>query len=360
MYRHCPRPRRRRPAGARRPRIAAMRVLLTGASGFVGRRAAARLLADGHRLRLLLRDPARLPAELAGAGGVEVVVGSLERPPAGLGAGIEAVVHLAGLVDARRPRDFDRVNVEGSRRLATAVAAAAAGARWLQVSSLAATGPGTAVADEDPPRPVSRYGASKLAGEEAVAAAGFPERIVLRPPAVYGPGDRAFLPFFQAVARGRPLLLPAPGPAALSLIHVDDLAAALAAALAAPAAAVAGQNFHVAGPERPSPTELLAAIGEAVGRPPRPRPVPAVLAWTAAAAVTPLHRLCGRPAFLSLDKMRELTAAAWVCRAERFAARTGWRPAFPLAAGLADTARSYRAAGLLPPASGLDAGGGGG
>lgn len=325
-------------------------MLLTGATGFVGAAAARHLLREGHALDLLVRDPARLAPDLACAGQVRILRGSLQAlpGPAALAAEIDAVVHLAGLVDARRPRQFHEVNAAGAARLAAAVALAAPAARWVQVSSLAATGPGYDVADDDPPHPVSRYGASKLAGEAAVAAAGFPQRIVLRPPAVYGPGDRAFLPIFRDIARGRRVVLPRPAPARLSLIHVEDLAAALAAALAAPLARAGGRSFHVAGSEQPSLAEFLALAGEAVGRAPRVLRVPAAVGWALAAAVTPLRLATGRPAFLSIDKMRELTAEAWCCRSDGARAVLDWSPAHPLAEGLAQTVRHWRAAGFLP------------
>ncbi|MBL7007749.1 MAG: NAD-dependent epimerase/dehydratase family protein, partial [Planctomycetes bacterium] len=111
-----------------------MRVLLTGATGFVGGETARQLVRNGHSARVLVRDPGRLAPELAVDPLLDFVRGSLERPPDGLSDGVDAVLHLAGLVDARRPRDYQRVNAEGSRRLAEEVARRAPGARWIQVS----------------------------------------------------------------------------------------------------------------------------------------------------------------------------------------------------------------------------------
>ena len=323
-----------------------MRVLLTGATGFVGGAVLAALARRGDEVLALVRDPARLPAGSDGRA-LRVVQGSLEDPPSAALADLDAVVHVAGLVDARRPSDFDRVNARASGRLAAAVPAVTPRARWIQISSLAATGPGDPARDTDPPRPVSRYGASKLAGEAAVAENGFPGRIVLRPPAVYGPGDRAFLPYFRDLARGRPVPLPRRGPARLSFVHVEDLAGAVLDVLDAPEGAVAGRVFHVAGPERPTLPGFVAAVAAAVEGRPRSFRVPAALGRAAAFLLVPVRRLSGRPAFLSLDKMRELTAPAWVCEAEGLRRATGWQARFPLEDGLRQTAAAYRRAGFL-------------
>ncbi len=328
-----------------------MRILLTGATGFVGRALLQRLLAGGHRVRVLVRDPARLPPAARRHQGLETRQGSLEREAALAGAarGVGAVIHVAGLVAARRVRDYHRVNVAGTGALLRVCLREAPEARWIQVSSLAATGPGDPVEDRTPPRPVSEYGRSKLLGEQILRASGLRTWTVLRPPAVYGPGDRAFLPFFRAAARGLPCAVPWPGPRRLSFLHVGDLAEALAG-LAEGADFPAGEVFHVAGPEAVGLREFLDLLARVFGRRARPLPVPLALGWPLAWVLSPSRVLLGVPRYLSPDKLRELGAAAWHCRAERFREQTGWRPAWSLEEGLRDTARAYHEAGLLPAA----------
>ncbi|MEI9964896.1 MAG: NAD-dependent epimerase/dehydratase family protein [Caulobacteraceae bacterium] len=134
------------------------------------------------------------------------------------------VVHAAGLVKARSRHESFQVNAEGARRAAEA--AGAAGARLLLVSSLAARRPA-----------LSAYAASKAAGEAAAREATAADRLtIVRPPAVYGPGDRETLPVFQAAARLPVLPLPGPDSARLAMIHVADAAAQIAALAAAPGA----------------------------------------------------------------------------------------------------------------------------
>jgi dihydroflavonol-4-reductase len=205
-------------------------VLLTGATGFVGAHAAEAFALHGVAVRALVRptsDSARL-REL----GATVVAGQLTDTAAVQRAaeGADAVVHMAALTKARSAAEYDAVNEEGTRALLEALAAMPVRPRRVvYLSSLAAVGPsaGRPVDATSTPQPLSAYGRSKLGGERACAreAATF-EVVVLRAPAVYGPGDRELLPFFRLARHG---LLPIPGDAGrpLQLIHVQDLAATL-------------------------------------------------------------------------------------------------------------------------------------
>ncbi len=186
-------------------------VAVTGASGFVGRGLVPLLAAQGWRLRLLLRRDPVVPQWR----GLEpqIVAGGLEDPVAlrQLVRGADAVVHVAGLIKATRRRRFDAVNHLGSQALADAMLDVAPDARLLHVSTIAAREPS-----------LSDYAASKRAGEDAVRER-LGERVtVLRPPAVYGPGDRESLVFFQLAARRRVPLAGRPG-ARAAMIHVEDL-----------------------------------------------------------------------------------------------------------------------------------------
>jgi nucleoside-diphosphate-sugar epimerase len=180
-------------------------VAVTGATGFVGRALIERLERSGHGVRAMSRSRT-VP-------GAQTVIGDLDDAAALTTLVQDAghVVHLAGLVKSPRVEDFRRVNVAGTERLARAMAPGSG--RLLLVSSLAARHPD-----------VSAYAASKRAAEAiAVDVLGADRVTILRPPAVYGPGDRATLLIFRQLASG---LLVAPGPrgARFSLIHVGDLA----------------------------------------------------------------------------------------------------------------------------------------
>lgn len=316
------------------PEGGARRVAVTGATGFIGRRLLPQLAAAGWRLRILVRrDPADL---LWGDLDIDVVQGDLNDADAcrRLVDGADAVVHLAGLIKAARREDYLRANRDGTRQLAEAVAATAA--PLLLVSSLAAREPR-----------LSDYAASKRAAEQAAQSV-LGERVsVLRPPAVYGPGDRETLAFFRLAAlRWVPLL---GDPAALSaVIHVDDLCAALVRLLDLPPSG-AVQTASDGRPAGYSWRQIMEAAVAAIGTRPRGYvQVPRALLGTVALAGD-LGRRLGRPNMLNSDKCRELRHLDWAIPAHERLVLAGWTPRYGLAEGFADTVRAYRSLGWLPP-----------
>lgn len=322
-----------------------MKVALTGGSGFVGHHLARALRRDGHAVTALVRDPARGTA-LSGLG-CTLVQGALADADAlhRLVAGAEVVFHVAGAVAASSRADFFRVNADGAAAVARAAAQARVG-RLVHVSSLAVTGPsrpGEPVDESGPPRPVTPYGESKRAGEDVVRASGVPF-VIVRPPAVYGPGDREFLRLFRLARTGLAPLL-GDGSQQLSLVYAPDLAEALLCAAVATAAL--GGTYHAAGPEVVRQREWLAAIGRAVGREPRLLPLPRPVVRGALALAGAWSRLTGLPSVLSPEKAPELLAPAWTCSSEALARDAGWRAATSIEAGLQQTAAAYRKAGWL-------------
>jgi nucleoside-diphosphate-sugar epimerase len=311
------------------------RVAVTGATGFVGSHVIRRLVAAGHPVRILAR---RMPiTALTPEKPLEVVLGDLDDQAAlhRLVDGVDAVIHLAGVIKARHAIEFHKVNVEGTRHVAAALAAASPDLRVVHVSSLAAREPD-----------LSPYCASKRGGEDAIQALPNPARLtILRPPAVYGPGDAEIFPLFKAASLGL-CAYPAARGCRVSLIHGADLAAAIVAAAEAalPDPVYELDDGHAGGYAW---AEIGAGLSAALGRSVRmirvPRP-----ALTGITLGVELHRrVAGSLTALSLAKLPELYHPDWAARGPRLEARTGWKPAFDITRGFADTLAWYRAMGWL-------------
>jgi len=316
-------------------------VAVTGATGFIGRHLAAALAARGVAVTAIVRPGSRH----APPPDVRVVRAPLDETALrNAFAGADAVVHLAGVVAAVDARTFMAVNTEGTR--AVARAARDAGARLIHVSSLAAAGPAAASAphrEDDPPRPITPYGVSKLESERLVEATEGLRWLILRPGVVYGPTDRAVLPLFRAAGRGVMPLVGRPD-AAYTFIHVDDVVRTIVSAVERTDAA--GTVF-VGHPTPVRASDLLDAIQAAIGRTARVIAVPMPLTRAAAMAADVAGRIVRTPMPLNLWRYAELAAEGFVCRVDRMRDALGVTAGVSLRDGMARTAAWYRDAGWL-------------
>ena len=303
-------------------------VALTGATGFIGSILLRRLVEANWQVRALYRPRGRrvLP-QLAH---VEWLAGDLHDGVvlAQLVAGVDAVIHCAGAVRGASRADFDRVNEDGVRRVVEATTRESPSARFLLLSSLAAREPG-----------LSDYAGSKRRGEDALrASAGNMRWTVLRPPAVYGPGDRELRPVFQGMERGF-ALVPGHASARLSLLYVEDLASAVVRWLSANAGF--GEVFelddgNVGGYDWDDMLRIAAEVlrnGAAV----RKLPAPVWVLRFIASINLGAARVLRYAPMLTPGKVREITHQDWVAHSEPFARATGWSPAFSFRQGLART-----------------------
>jgi nucleoside-diphosphate-sugar epimerase len=277
-------------------------VALTGGTGFIGQRIVARLTAAGWAVRALVR---RADSGLPGLGAA-TVHGALEDPAslAQLVEGAVAVVHVAGAIAAPSRHAFETINAQGTAQLVRAAATAESRPRVLLISSLAARAP-----------ELSAYAASKRRAETLAHthAAGAIDLCILRPPAVYGPGDRATLPLFRQLERGL-LLAPNTAGARFSLLYVDDLAELVARLLELPA--------WQGDPIEPDDgrtggygwAELAGLSGAVMGRRVRAIPVPRALLWLPAALIETGGRALSRSPILTRGKLREFYHDDWVSR----------------------------------------------
>lgn len=301
-----------------------MKLAVTGGTGFVGSHLIDAALAAGHEVAALTRreQPAR--------DGVLWLNGDLATPAAleRLVDDADAIVHVAGVISAPDATAFERGNVAGT--LAMLAAATAGGVRrFVHVSSLAARQP-----------KLSQYGASKARAEELVRGSGLDWAIV-RPPAVYGPGDKETLELFR-MARLGVMLMPPRG--RLSLLHAGDLARLLLA---------------LCGPEAPSSLVIEAddgrpggwthrqfarALGTAVGKKPAVVSAPGMLLKLAARADQLLR---GPRAKLTADRAAYFSHRDWVVDAKLGAPPEFWQPQIDTERGLRETADWYRVQGWL-------------
>jgi nucleoside-diphosphate-sugar epimerase len=335
--------------------------LVTGATGAIGPATVRALLDAGARVRLFgrfdhLRDnPDRWPMWLPK---VDLATGDLTRPDTVTAAmpGIDVVLHLAALLHVVNPppaheRRYHAINVEGTRHVAEA--AAAAGARRLVLASTTAVyGPtGERPASEDTaPAPDSWYAESKLEAERVARAVGRQaglEVVILRLSAVYGPRVRGnYRRLLRAMARGRFVSI-GRGQNRRSLVADEDVARAFELAARHPAGA--GEIFNVADGPAHTVDEILAAMAAAVGRRRPQWYLPAGLARVAAAAADFAGGTVGRRPGLrpSIEKYLEESAVD----ASRIGTVLGFRPQLDVRAGWWMTAEALRAIGELPPLS---------
>ena len=317
------------PTGPREDRVA-----LTGATGFIGRALAATLVRHGWKVRAL----ARRPEALTDLAGVEVVAGSLEDPESlrRLVADVGTVVHCAGATKARDTRGFYDVNAAGTARLARIAAETDPPPRFLLISSLAAREPG-----------LSAYSGSKRKGEEElVRYRDALSHCMVRPPAVYGPGDREILELFRQFVRGL-AIVPLGSNGRFSLIYIDDLVDAVAKLLKAPAWGGSIIELDDGRDGGYSWNDVIAIAGDHLGRPVRRIAVPFSLLWLPVAIGQTAAKLFGRMPMLTTGKLRELFHADWVSRPRSGTPLADWRPETDFKEGFGRTVLWYKQANWL-------------
>jgi nucleoside-diphosphate-sugar epimerase len=301
-------------------------VAVTGGTGFIGRSIIHQLIQANLSVRALVRPASRaaafehpqvtwIPGHLTDPQGLQYLV-----------AGTQAVVHCAGAVRGRHPADFAPANIDGVANLVRAARETADCRRFLQISSLAAREPS-----------LSAYAASKRQGELVLQnEAGDLCWTILRPPAVYGPGDRELLPLLQWLRRGF-LFTPGAGLGRFSMIFVTDIARAVTYWL---------QNENVCsgcyalddGTVQGYSWDEVLNVGEQLfNRSIRRVRVPVRLLRAVAGFNLALAHLGGYRPMLTPDKLKELCHPDWVCDNAAFSSATGWQPQIVLREGLRRT-----------------------
>ncbi|MFI4860278.1 MAG: NAD-dependent epimerase/dehydratase family protein [Phycisphaerales bacterium JB063] len=329
-----------------------MTTLITGATGFIGSSLAHQLLAEGHTVRALTRNPAGLE-KVGLAGKVEVAEGDITDAEA-VGqavAGCGLVYAIAGtfrepnLSDAR----YHEVNV-GAVEIMVRAAAEHGVRRVVHCSTCGIHGNvplGQSVAEDSPFNGVGIYEETKAAGDQRARDLGAElgvEVVVIRPTQVYGPGDTRLLKLFKMADKDRPLIIGS-GKCGYHLVYIDDLVDAFV--LAGTSEQAPGEAFLVGGGEVPSLNELFAELGRVFGREnPKPRRPPALPFMVAGVVCETICRPLGisppiyrrRVEFFTNNRSFDISKAR---------ERLGYAPKVTMADGLRRTAQWYRDEGMI-------------
>jgi len=324
-----------------------MRVLVTGANGFLGRYLLKELKSQGHHALAFVRS--QQSAESLKGFDCEVITGSLESLEdikKGL-QNIKAIIHAAGGGKAENPDSFFKNNVLPTQCLLKGIEHSKV-EKFILVSSLAAIGPSPANAprqNHSPANPLSPYGESKAQAEAAVLPIKKNIQIgIVRPPTIYGPADYRLFPLFKAAQKG---WAPIPGglPKTLSLIHVQDCAAAIIRCL--DANYESGSTFFIDDGQIHSIENLVETLGQAFNTHPKIIPIPVPLLSIFALLSTLTTKLLKRDAWLTPSKVKELKEPHWICDSSASQKILEWRPQIKLAQGIQSTAQWYLEHGWL-------------
>jgi len=314
-------------------------VLVTGASGFVGRAVCERALALGVKVKGSHRSPGTLSLVPQGAEKIQIASINDNTDWSKALIGVDVVIHLAGRVHIAKDTVKDplaayrEVNTAGTTWLAR-MAVSAGVKRLVYVSTIKVNGEQTATApftETDAPRPQDAYAISKWESEQGLHRIGSEsglETVILRPPLVYGEGVGAnFLRLLNLVRRGIPLPL-ASVPNCRSLIYVKNLADAVLASATHPRAK--GRTFLVSDGEDISTPELVRRIAETME-------IPARMFRCSARLLEVVARILGK----SADAQRLLSSL--IIDSTRIRFEIGWTPRYPMLQGLRETVRWYLA-----------------
>ena len=328
-----------------------MKVLVTGATGFLGSHLSERLVREGHDVRALVRKSSK--TDFLKKLGVELTLASLENGD-GLEeavSGVDAVVHGAGIVKAKRPEEFTRINAGGTRNLVDAIREHAPDlSRFVYISSLAAHGflkeNGPLPYDAEP-NPVTHYGRSKLEGERYVLDMKDDVPVtVIRPPAIYGPRDTEMIAFFQIVSR-RMVAFLGDSRRRTSLIYATDCADAIYRALTREHQS--GRVYFVEDGRGVLPGGVR--LDHRRTRSTRGRSSSCRSRWASCAPPAAGSELYGRLAdkavMLTRDKVNELDAEQLCCPADPIREELGWVPEIQFEEGARRSVAWYREQGWL-------------
>jgi nucleoside-diphosphate-sugar epimerase len=324
-----------------------MQILLTGATGFIGGHLCRRLVDAGHSVLALVRDPKR--ASFLPASGVETLAGDLtifDRPDLELPR-CDVVIHMAAVVTAKRPDQYEIINFRAVKSLVDCLARQSwKPRRMLFASSLAAAGPsaqGVRKVESDVCDPIDDYGRAKLAAEIFLRDAPFPTT-AFRPSVVFGPRDPATLTFFRLAVRGWGFRVGGPLQT-FSFIDVDDLVEGIMRM--ADDASTEHRTYFVSSDHDADSSTLWDAFSSVLDRRIRVLVVPRPALYGASVASTALAKVFRFKNQLDRKQYDQLTAPAFICSSKALQDAHAWKPRLDLHESLRKALHGYKADGWL-------------
>lgn len=330
-----------------------MKVLVTGATGFVGSHLSELLKERGHEVYALVRNPKKLEGTkldchiIKGDLNLESFWDWIDQLPEDL----DAVIHTAGIVHSFNEEHFYNVNSLATKRLIDLLKRKYDRLKFVLISSLAASGPsleGELRLEDHPPQPTSQYGKSKLEAEEHLQdlAPISWNKVIIRPPMVIGPRDPAILDFFKMVS-SRVVILPGLDGAEkrYSFICVFDLIEAIYRATTLEE--IFNETFFVAHPNTIYAKELVGQIELTLAKKSLTLKLPLPAIKAAAFGLNYLNKWTGIEARLTPDKLHELTPKAWICSGEKCQRILGLDYQWDLEKTIEATAKDYKARGWI-------------
>lgn len=323
-----------------------MKVLVTGASGFIGHHLVDMLYSEGFEVKCLVRKTSKVQ-HLEGK--AKLVYGEVTIPESLEEAvrGVDYVIHAAGVVKATSSKHYFDVNTTGTINLFNAVLNFNPNVkRFVFISSQAASRPSLeAISEETPPSPVTSYGKSKLMAEKFLEEnlSNLPITII-RPSAVYGPHDKEFLPVYQMINTGIEILVKG-GKTKISLVYVKDLSKSIILAMTSEKSV--GKKYFSAHPEAVYLRDFYKVIEKTLGKNSVLKiPIPVPLLHTFALVNTIISKITKQPSMFNLEKVNEIKNS-WVCSPERIINELGMKYEYSLERGMEETISWARESGLL-------------
>ncbi|MHB1947659.1 MAG: NAD-dependent epimerase/dehydratase family protein [Gammaproteobacteria bacterium] len=322
------------------------KVLLTGATGFLGSHIAELLSQDGYQVRCLVRTSSDT-SFLKTLDSIEILQGSFDSPTSLQQAvqNVDVIIHNAGVTRSIRSTDFYKTNVDNTTALLNSAQRYNPNlTKFIYISSLAAAGPSSEQIPHEnhvDPAPISHYGQSKRLAE--IKVLDFQDKLpvtVIRPPAIYGPRDKDMLIFFRAL-RYRLGLLIHGGKTKVSMIYAQDAAAAIVKAITN--SGPSGNIYFINDGHVYSWRELISELAITLSKPSFlyvsiPIRVIKILGLLSEC----YERLIGKPAFLTKDKIKELSQSYWTCNSQKTQLELNWKPKETWATGSKLTFEWYR------------------